>query len=149
MRNEVNRLLRSIDEITDKDISLIEDREKRLRELLDETDRRLALLHRELDRRSAAEKTYREMGSLALNQPPAAADNAEKKAAAPAISAAVNPAQTAEASGPAGPEPVQPVEERIRELAAAGFSANVIASRLGVSLSEAELAVTLHSRHNQ
>jgi hypothetical protein len=45
-------------------------------------------------------------------------------------------------------EDTRPLVERVAELDRAGFSPELIASRLGVSVSEAELAVTV-SRHSQ
>jgi hypothetical protein len=68
------------------------------------------------------------------------------------------PAASTPVSGPAkdpslapAPEPdedTRPLVERVAELDRAGFSPELIASRLGVSVSEAELAVTVfrHSR---
>jgi hypothetical protein len=53
-------------------------------------------------------------------------------------------------SGDPAPEPgedTRPLVERVAELDRAGFSPELIASRLGVSVSEAELAVTV-SRHS-
>ncbi|MDR0312868.1 MAG: hypothetical protein LBI14_04665 [Treponema sp.] len=122
VRDEVNRLLQRIDEITEKDISLIEDREKQLKAILEESDRRLALLNKELDRREIAEKTYREIGK---NPPPVI----EEKPKPPEN----NP---------------QSLEDQISALALSGFSPSVIASRLGISITEAELAVALLERKN-
>ena len=125
VREEVNRLLQRIDEITDKDISLIEDREKGLKSLLEETDRRLAALNRELARRTNAEKAYRKLGKYTV------------------IENAKPPPETAP---PLAEEQSQ--EDELRELARSGFSPQIIASRLGISISEAELAVALHERRN-
>ncbi|MCL2832223.1 MAG: hypothetical protein FWD78_03550 [Treponema sp.] len=177
VRDEVNRIIKNIDEITDKDISLIEDREKRLKEILEDTEKRLGLLTRELDRRETAEKTYREMGknpariidtlktfksapsaepalSPAVQQasPPAAAlpQTAALTVAAPqsVISPAPQPAVQSALPQPAAP-PAIPLEEQIRELARSGFPAQAIASRLGISIAEAEFAVALQMRREE
>ena len=136
VRDEVNRLLLRIDEITEKDISLIEDKEKQLKAFLEETDRRMAMYSRELTRRDNAEKTYRELGKqlpvlelLKHSEPVAAA-----------------PVQTTAAALEANTAPPVPIEEQIRELIRSGFSATAIASRLGISIAEAELAVALEDR---
>jgi hypothetical protein len=145
VRDEVNRLLLRIDEITDKDVSLLEDREKSLKALIGEADRRMKLYARELEGR---EKTSRALAALSpgtahetytdtgrFREPPL-------ETAAPARDARPEPAEPA-----AAPEPKpKPVNEHIRELARAGFSAPVIASKLGISISEAELAVALLER---
>lgn len=134
VREEVNRLLRRIDEITENDISLIEDREKALRTLLEETDRRLAILNRELERRESAEKAYRDMGKN-----PIPIRLASSPVPSPAPEAAPAPQKPR-------PEGTLSLNEQIHELARSGFSPSVIASRLGISITEAELAVALQER---
>jgi len=126
VREEVNRLLQRIDEITDKDISLIEDREKGLRSLLEETDRRLAAMNRELARRENAEEAYRKLGRFPI---------IEKEKPSPP-----------ETALPGGEKPSQ--EDQLKELVRSGFSPQIIASRLGISISEAELAVALQERRD-
>jgi hypothetical protein len=179
IREEVNRLLLRIDEITDKDISLLEDKEKSLKALLEETEKRLQVYSRELERSlssgralaalspkdeppaalsSGARKpsgTYEDLGRnrplVPGGTPTAALDVAEASAPGPVpLAAAPQTAQGVEprflrAGRQIPPEP-KPIGERIRELADAGFSAPVIASRLGISITEVELAVALMDR---
>ena len=49
-RNEVNKILKSIDATTDRDISLIEEREKTLKSLLEEIEKRLRIYIREMEK---------------------------------------------------------------------------------------------------
>jgi hypothetical protein len=126
VRVEVNQLLQRIDEITDKDITLIEEREKGLKSLLEEIDRRMASLNRELARRENAEKAYRKLGSFPRTETP----KPPPPEAAPA------------------PKVESSKDDQLRELVRSGFSPQVIASRLGMSISEAELAVALQERRN-
>ncbi|MDR1804594.1 MAG: hypothetical protein LBQ94_13410, partial [Treponema sp.] len=62
LREEVNSILKSINETTDRDISLIEEREKTLKNLLEEIEKRLKVYVRELEVRRGAENAYRELG---------------------------------------------------------------------------------------
>jgi hypothetical protein len=138
IREEVNRLIMRIDEITEKDISLFEDKEKSLKALIGETDKRLKVYARELERREQSGHAF----------------------AALAAPKAVNETYTDLSPGPAPPErqprfvqaerqivpEPKPMGEQIRELARSGFSATVIASKLGISISEAELALALLER---
>ena len=128
VRDEVSRLIQRIDETTDKDISLIEDKEKNLKALLEETDRRMAALNREFARRENAEDTYRRLGRF------------------PIIEQAPPPESPPQEESPAEELPSQ--EEQLRELVRSGFSPQVIASRLGISIAEAELAVAIQERRN-
>jgi DNA-binding NarL/FixJ family response regulator len=129
VREEVNRLLQRIDEITDKDISLIEERERGLKSLLEETDKRLAAMNRELARRENAEEAYRKLGRFQAIEK---AKPLPETAPPPKSSSEDNRSQ----------------EDQIRELARSGFSPQIIASRLGISVSEAEFAVALHERRD-
>jgi hypothetical protein len=148
IRDEVNRLLLRIDEITDKDISLLEDREKRLKALLEETDKRLKVYTKELEKSATVRKTYQELGNSLRKSPPPVQTpvvqhgqpREEQKEAAPAPSP--------QSSGEILDEKAAPetVNEQIRNLALAGFSTPVIASRLGISISEVELAIALLER---
>jgi hypothetical protein len=141
-RDEVNRIILRIEEVTDKDISLIEDREKTLKALLEEADKRLKAYSRELKKDRNAQKTYQELGnslrnslsSGSGNRPPVFSPSGEQVAAHPPSG------QMDEKAAPGN------MNEQIRNLALAGFSPPVIASRLGISISEVELAMALLER---
>jgi hypothetical protein len=176
IRDEVNRLLLRIDEITDKDISLLEDKEKSLKVLLEETEKRLKVYSRELERGLGSGRalaalapkdespaalpseprkppgTYEDLGR---NRPPV---NSGTSGATPETAEAAAPDPVPQAAAAQGAEPrfvraghqispePKPIGEQIRELAGAGFSAPVIASRLKISITEVELAVALMER---
>ena len=143
LREEVNNIVLSLDEKTDRDISLIEEREKALRSLLDEIDKRLKVYIRELGKRredeaahaalaaKAPAPTYNELGKsryrLTEQGPPA---SEPAPAAAPAPSAST-------------------VVEQVRELVRAGFTAPAAASRLGISITEVELAMAFMEMREQ
>jgi hypothetical protein len=154
----VARLEAQIDAITDRDAQLVEERIKSLKKLLEDVDRRISLLSRIEDQRKPA-ALYNSLGNRARFSVPGAEPPPSPEAALPAAVSAVppepvparpNPAEAPPSSGPA-PEPdedTRPLVERVAELDRAGFSPELIASRLGVSVSEASLAVTV-SRHFQ
>jgi len=68
MRDEVDKLVSEIDSATDRDVTLVEDRMKSLRALLDETDKRLGTMRREAERRGSEEKAYAEIGRRGRTQ---------------------------------------------------------------------------------
>jgi hypothetical protein len=193
LRVEAAKIEREINAVTDRDISLVEDRVKTLRALLEDTDRRIAVYVREFERRRSQEETFAVLDgetppNTAKNTRPAAdgaypaSENrtagpgragAEKSvylpaelfrpAAAPAAteaaalhgSAAPEPAVPAPEAGyakrvtrsarPLAPKPL-PFAERVAELYRAGFSSSLIASRLGATITEVELAIALVER---
>jgi hypothetical protein len=130
-RDEVNRIIFRIEEVTDKDISLIEDKEKTLKALLEEADKHIKIYTKELEKDRTAQKTYQELGR---NRPPVFSPPREEGQAHPPAG------QMDEKAAPAN------MNEQIRNLALAGFSPPVIASRLGISISEVELAMALLER---
>ena len=148
VREEISRLLRSLDDITDKNITLIEDREKRLKELLEETDRRMTVYFREIDRREKAERTYREMGTRLVKETAVSKPLVSK----PAVKDPLVPKPLAMDAPPQSDSPlpanvsVPSLEDQIRELVRLGVSPETIASRLGISVSEAEFVADIESR---
>ena len=171
IRDEVNALLKSIDEITDRDITLIKERENSLKSLLGEVDKRLKLYIREMDKRRDAEETYAALSpsgneaasSAGESASPAAAEGTyldlgklryrlkkQEAAVVPANPSApetpqVKPqADSAKASAvPANPSSVN---DQIRSLLKEGIPAEKIALRVGVSISEVEFAAALMER---
>jgi hypothetical protein len=146
-RDEVNRIIHRIEEVTDRDISLIEDREKTLKALLEEADKRVRVYARELEKGRNAQKTYQDLGNSLRNSlgnspresrrgsgPPVFSPTGEPKAVHPPAG------QMDEKAAPGN------MNEQIRNLALAGFSPPLIASRLGISIAEVELAMALLER---
>jgi len=76
IRDEVNTLLKSIDETADRDITLITEREKSLRILLGEVDKRLRVYIREMDKRPEAEGTYAALLSASASKDAGSGNNA-------------------------------------------------------------------------
>jgi hypothetical protein len=164
-QDEAGRLISEIDAATDRDSALVEDRIKTLRTLLEDVDRRVAVYVREAGRQKNQEAAYAELGrrrpSASPALPPAGEIPVAPKPpdAGEASSSPAPPGMTMPAERALPPElpriihPPQPVEpkppsfsEQVAKLVGAGFSPELIASRLGVTIGEAELAVALFQR---
>jgi hypothetical protein len=171
MRDEVNNILKTIDETTERDISLVEEREKSLKSLLNDIEKRLKVYIREMEKRQGSEKAFT---ALTPKKPdaPASPDQAEKiyrelgknrrfnALAQNSETAAEPPPPEYSGSLPnknqAFPLPafsVKPetastatVGEQVGELLRAGFSVPVIAARLGLSIADVEFAAALLER---
>jgi hypothetical protein len=190
LREEAAKIEREINAATDRDITLIEDRVKTLRTLLEDTDRRIAVYVRELERRQDQEEAFaalgrepaavvnaavplRGSGAYTGNRRPPPAENPvylpsglfnsdvtpQNTVGSPPVEAASPPPEPAvglaggnakrivRSSTPVAPKPL-PFAERVAELYRAGFSSNLIASRLGSTVTEVELAIALVERRN-
>ncbi|MDR1100630.1 MAG: hypothetical protein LBL28_09130, partial [Treponema sp.] len=61
-QDEVNKLIFDIDAVTERDASLVEERVKYLKTLLEDLDKKIGVYVRELDRRRNAETVYKALG---------------------------------------------------------------------------------------
>jgi hypothetical protein len=166
LNDEIERLVRDVNEITNRDTLLVEDRVKTLKALLDDIDRRITVLAGEVSRRHTQEEVYLELGKLRSPvlesaAPPSAANPAPPVPSAAAAQAVSPPAAE---TGAGRPPPSQtysprivrsatpivpkppPFAEQVAGLYRAGLSPGLIASRLGAALSEVELAIALAER---
>jgi DNA-binding transcriptional ArsR family regulator len=168
-RSEVLRLNAEIDAVTDRDALLVEERIKTLKVLLDDTDKRIAVYLRELERSRSGEALYSSLGRgiraapgpAVLPAPPETSSVQTRPAdfAAPGAPPAGPPESPPDESAPghtakAGEKQASPpapaakprLKEQITGLAAGGLPPAEIASRLGLSLSEVDLALSLLGR---
>lgn len=161
--DEVNILLKEIDETTDRNITLVTERERSLRALTAEADKRLKVYIREMDKRPAPDNETRAAS-------PAPASTAVPKTS-PAdtgglyldlgkLSYSLRHQKTAAASAPVtepapAPEAPKPVSvqagplsasDQIASLLKEGIPVQTIASRLGLSIAEVEFKAALLER---
>jgi len=160
LREEIDSIVLSLDEKTERDISLIEEREKNLKLLLDDIDKRLRVYTRELENRRKDEAvhaalaakprapTYQELGKSRRRLSAQTGETTEIAAAE--LPAVEPPPPPPAVSAPPPPEPgAMGEQEQIRELARAGFAPPIIASRLGISIAEVEFVMALMERREQ
>jgi predicted membrane metal-binding protein len=162
-QDEVNKLIADIDSATDRDLTLVENRITALKKLLEDVDKRIAVLSREQDRKQNSNAVYTSLGrqiKVTVREPegPVLVDKSSPAQAAsvsrgsppekePAVTVAGNTLDVVNTIGGGtspGPEPKESsFAERVTELFRAGFAPDLIAARLGVSLSEVELAIAV------
>jgi hypothetical protein len=168
-KKEIDKLIADIDDATDRDSLLVEDRIRKLKQILEETDKRIAVYLRELDKTRGGEVLYTNLRrgiGAALKEGesgPDVIDIAPKPASvpeptvpvqippspqapppeAPPQPPTVTPAPVAQAPDGEKPHAKLRLRDQIEELYNEGFTAEQIASRLGRSIAEVELAITL------
>ena len=166
IKEEVGQLLSAIDESTERDISLIEERKKELKEFLssidvsiNEIEKKLKILVKENEIRDASPYIPLSGGIMSGNSLPGAAlqndttlqnmaqvnyQNLGKnrhKATFPLPEFSIKDETQSE-------KDKIPVSEQIKDLLMAGFSPPLIASRLGISIAEVEFAAALYEGKN-
>jgi hypothetical protein len=155
LRKEVRALTIELNETADRNISLVEDRILALRSLLEESDKRLEVVQRELARRDQEAEVYSRLG----RPRPAEAPLPQRPAPAEALAQAQAEAQAQASREPIrldlsrrNPEiaslkesviPPKSKREEALELWAKGFSADIIAARLGSTVAEIDLLISL------
>ena len=148
IREEITQLLSTMDETTERDISLIEERKKELKEFLSSIDasindmeKRLKLFLRESEMRENSAALSGALQSSTMQEEYQNLGKMRHKAGAtfPIPEFIVKEEEKRENA---------PITEQIKELLMAGFSPAVIASRLGISIAEAEFAAALYEGKN-
>jgi hypothetical protein len=171
VREEARALITELNETADRNVSLVEDRVKGLRDLLDETDRRMGLVRRELRTRESEREVFARLSARRPIVPPAPEAVPAPVAAPTAADASPRPADEAtiefslgprEAEGPSERADLPEVglsedrievakssRERAVELHRQGFSAQVIAAKVGATVAEIELMIEMEEMRPQ
>ena len=154
LRDEVNGMVVELNRTSDRNIGIIEERIHRLQALVANADRRIQMLQRDADRYGINAQLYTNLKQQAAAMPPeareAAAGSLETAAAAAPSGEAEAPTTAAEESGnavrPAGGSAGDNTDA-VLEMHRQGIEARLIASRLGASVGEVELIISLGGRH--
>ncbi|GHV56500.1 hypothetical protein AGMMS49579_21140 [Spirochaetia bacterium] len=155
-QDEVNKFIADLDSATDRNLTLLEDRITVLKKLQEDVDKRIAVLSREQDRKRSSDAVYTSLGrqmKVSVQEPEitgAAAQGSGSPLEPAAEIAATTHAATVEKAVPV--TVIEPKEskasfaDRVAELSRTGFTPDLIAARLGVSISEVELAIAVSRR---
>jgi Family of unknown function (DUF6115) len=122
--DEINSLILELNQTTERNILLIEDRISKLSELIKDSDKSILLLNKEFNRQKIEPLHYNHL-SKNRNFIPVEDEIVKEDAESDENLSDKN---------------------RILELFNKGFSSDVIASNTGTSIGEVELIITLHSR---
>jgi hypothetical protein len=143
LRDEVSRLVVELNQTTERNVALLEDRIAGLSELLGAADRKMALLAREIEKHDVGAKVY---GRLAPASPPA---SPQQPALSVELSEPKRAGALAENRQPGASSIQEPAEsrqdmrQRVVMLSRSGFSPSLIAARVGIPLGEVELIISL------
>ncbi|MDR1144304.1 MAG: hypothetical protein LBK77_08850 [Spirochaetaceae bacterium] len=155
LQEEVRQLEADIDEKTEQDLQLLEEKIRQLREACAGADRacadaerRIAVLTRELERRKTESRAFVSLDRTAAPVS-AAAYTAGSRGKKHSLLEKLEITEPEKKSPPKitvsrelTPKP-PPLKERIAELHHAGFSAELIAERLGLTVGETELYIAM------
>ena len=160
-REEVDKILMALDQTTERDISLIEEREKKLKAVLEDIDKRLNLYIRELGNLRENGESYAELRQKAASSGQSYQELGKNRyrhysqEAPPADSTPQD--NSPDRNGPDSSSPAYPLPDfklnespskgsQIRDFLKSGLAPPIIASRLGISIAEVEFAAALLER---
>jgi len=153
-RREVIKLNADINSVTERNLDLIEDKVKKLKEILEEADKRVSVYAGELEKSRRGEALYTSLGrgiraALRTEEAPA---SAILSSARPDVSITPLPAKSAQPAVEEPPPSKPPSKRQIRTsidlLLNEGLSPDQVASRLDISIAEVNLAMNLRkSKH--
>jgi hypothetical protein len=166
IRDEVSRLVVELNQTTDRNIALMEDRISSLNEQLSVADKKIGLLRREIEKHDVGTQVYGRLAETrprpsAPSLPPLSVELSEKpvppederdaglrewREPAPERPQA---AAVPRAAVSVRREEAGDLRERVMLLFRSGFAASLIASRVGVPLGEVELIISLEQRKGQ
>jgi hypothetical protein len=167
VRDEARALVLELNETADRNVSLVEDRMRALRSLLEEVDRRIGVEKRELGARAAERDIYAKLSRRRPIVPgperPADVPTQPRETADAPITLSLgkpaepHPAASESHAARPGPEVVvsddlalssRTKREEALDLYRGGISAELIAARLGATVAEIELLVEMEERRS-
>jgi hypothetical protein len=152
-RDEINRLKADINAVTDRNLMLVEESIKKLKEIQDDTDRRISVYVKELEKSRKGEELYTNLGRgirAALKTEPVLSAERPNIALAAQQPIAQQPVVEQKPAQKPPPEQKPSSKRQIRvhidQLANEGLPPEEIASRLDISIAEVDLAMNLRRR---
>jgi TolA-binding protein len=148
IRREVGAILTEMNQATERNIELMEDKIEALTALIDQADRRLTVLRRENSRQGSMEQTYSKLRRSAnqLSDPAEAADPPAETGDHGAADGPDAESQSPVEAGSTVEEDSPSVKEQVLTLYRQGLSVDRIATRVGTAVSEVEFIVSLNER---
>jgi hypothetical protein len=157
-RDEINRLKAEIDVVTERNITLVEESIKKLKEIQDDADRRVSNYVNELEKSRKGEELYTNLGrgiraalnTEAVHTPALSAVRPNIAARQPAVPLEQKPLSSTAETNPLPAEQKPTSKRQIRAyidlLANEGLPPREIAARLDISVAEVDLAMNLRGR---
>ena len=166
VREEARALVLELNETADRNVSLVEDRMAALRDLLGEVDRRIGVEHREIGVKNAERDLYAKLSRRRPIVPERVASpvspGGEKVSDTEApitlsLGSSDGPSSLSTQGAGQGPDvvvaansvvPPRTRREEALELHRRGFSADLVAARVGATVAEIELLIEMEERRS-
>lgn len=135
IRDEIDQLILEMNQTAERNVALLENRVKALRELLDEADKKLQIMQKESEKSDLSRQVY----SHLKKQSPVTSPN-ESPSGEPFDEISLGDTEKQESN-----DDGRPLKDRVMDLYEQGFGAELISQRLGASISEVDLIINLRT----
>jgi DNA-binding NarL/FixJ family response regulator len=135
IRDDAEEIVREINQVTDRNIAILEDMIGRIDSKLEDADKRITLLGKKAENEEREAVTYSHLRKASREQELFDFDKVRSRSG-----------KQEEAKPETGPGTKPSVRGEVLELSRRGFSSQVIARKTGVSLGEVELMIKLGER---
>lgn len=145
IRREIGSLIIELDASADRNITVLEDRLTTLKDMIIESDKRIAILSNDRGKRQPEPGVYDRMGRKAIQQP--RPEDVSQLESETSESAARRPVEAADipfirfSEKPLSIE--EPFADKVLSLSRKGFSSDIIAARLGATITEVEMVLSM------
>ncbi|MCF7928007.1 MAG: hypothetical protein K9L68_03230 [Spirochaetales bacterium] len=129
IRSDIEEIVTELNRTTDRNITLVEERIQRLNSMLERADKKLAMLEKETDRNETSSRTYSQILEESRKQSRQKNDRQEEK--------------SDRKKEPTDQEKKANHRSEVIDLYRKGLSSDLIATRLGTTVGEVELIISL------
>ncbi len=163
IRREIGALIVELDSSADRNVTVLEDRLTALKDLMAEADKRISLLGQEKARRQSEDTVYDRLGRQSertrapVLEPTRFAEPIRFAEPTRAPDASVRPEPVPAAEPPRHAEPSvpfirfsekpldleEPFADKVLSLSKRGFSSDIIAARLGATMAEVDIVLSM------
>lgn len=142
IRREIGSLIVELDSSADRNVTILEDRLITLRQLLTEADKRIAVFGQERPRRQADPAVYDRQGRLHNSK--RGIEDAQNQLPAKPLEEPLTVPDVPFIRFTEKPLPIEePFADQVLSLYRRGFSSDIIAARLAVTMAEVDLVISL------
>lgn len=140
VREEVGGLIRDLNQTTERNVVILEERIARVKDVLGRADRQLEVLQREAERRETSLKTYNHLRNAAVRS------EQELPFKAPEPPPAPLPPPESRETAPSVRSDRETLRKRVLELHNQGITAELIAEKTEIPRGEVELIISVFRR---
>jgi len=145
IRREIGSLIIELDASADRNITVLEDRLTTLKDMISESDKRIAILSNDRGKRQPEPAVYDRLGRKALHQPrPEDINQIESETNDSAAKRTVEAQEIPFIRFSEKPLSIEePFADKVLSLSRKGFSSDIIAARLGATITEVEMVLSM------